>query len=692
MEGVRLGRYRLGRRLATGGMAEVFAATVEGAAGFEKPVAIKRILPHLCEDPEFVEMFREEARMASRLTHANIAQVFDFDEIDGQYLLAMEWVHGKDLRRVLRAAEKRSLPPSPGRAIHLVREVARALHHAHTAAGPGGPPLGLVHRDVSPQNILVSFAGEVKLTDFGIAKAASRSVATGVGIIKGKAAYMSPEQARGEPLDARSDVFALGIVLWEALTGRRLFTGDSDTEILRAVQLQAVVAPSAIRGDVPAALDPVVLRALEKERDARHESAAAFEAALTDVLLRHATGARDLDLSAWMASLFPEEIGDILGGRASEDLGLPPSPRRGGTAAAVPTPPAPREAGTVSQRPVRRRAEATAELPAPEAVPRRRRGGMLAVGAGLLAMAAAAIVLGWVGAPRADGTRGADPGAATEAGTAPATMPASSAGAPDRPVPGEETDPSLATGDAGDAAGAAAEDAGAIMAGASGEATARAEVETEAPPDGPVRPRRAQTRRPPREAAARRAAPGPEPTAEPAPTAAPASASASASADAPAPASADAPAPAPGWAGGTAVLAAPGAARPSAAPPAPGPAIVPAGTRLEGRLALGVDTESAPIAEARLTRSFVDGGEVRLPRDTRLMGTATAAGDRVILRFDRLIPPGGPSRPVRAAAYGRDGRPGLDALDGLTGGESAGLTLSRGTEMTVVLEADLVLD
>ena len=307
MEPARLGPYRLGRRLAAGGMAEVFAATREGAAGFEKQVALKRILPHLVDDPELVEMFLDEARLASKLTHANVAQVFDFGEADGSFFIVMEWIRGKDLRRVMRAAAEAGVAVTPVQAALVGQGVARALACAHGLEDDHGRPLGLVHRDVSPQNVLVSFDGEVKLTDFGIAKIATGRSRTAVGVIKGKCAYMSPEQARGEALDGRTDLFALGVVLWELLAGQPLFTGRSDPEILRAVERFEAPPLQSVRPEVPADLEAVVVRALGKDPAGRFATAGRMAAALGDVVLAHAGSSEALDLGALMRRLFPEE-------------------------------------------------------------------------------------------------------------------------------------------------------------------------------------------------------------------------------------------------------------------------------------------------------------------------------------------------------------------------------------------------
>jgi len=258
----RFGRFVLEERLAEGGMAEVFRAVSEGAAGVQKVVALKRVLPALGGIPEFVTMFIDEARIASRLTHVNIAQVFEFGEVDGVYFLVLELVEGVDLGRLLAAGRKLGRRMPPALAAFIGAEVARGLAYAHAQIGPDGNPLGLVHRDVSPQNVLLSYAGEVKLADFGIAKAAGKLHKTESGAVMGKLRYMSPEQVMGTPLDGRSDVFALGAVLWEALTGRVLFNGQHPGQVADQIKHAEVPTVMSLLPEAPAALDAVLGAAL----------------------------------------------------------------------------------------------------------------------------------------------------------------------------------------------------------------------------------------------------------------------------------------------------------------------------------------------------------------------------------------------------------------------------------------------
>lgn len=269
--GTQLGRYTLLRRLAVGGMAELYIAQQSGAAGFAKIVALKRILPHLAEDPTFTNMFLDEARLASGLNHPNLAHVLDFGEYDGEHFLTMEYVHGRNLLQLLRAAAAQTLPLAC--ALAICTRVARGLHDLHEQRSPDGRPMGLVHRDVSPSNVLVSFDGEVKLTDFGIAKAMELTSATRSGTFKGKLGHSSPEQARGEEIDRRSDVFCLGILVYEATTGARAFSGANEFAVLGKVARGDYVPPQEVSPDYPPALAAIVARALRVEPQERYASA-----------------------------------------------------------------------------------------------------------------------------------------------------------------------------------------------------------------------------------------------------------------------------------------------------------------------------------------------------------------------------------------------------------------------------------
>lgn len=274
--GTRLGRYVLVRRLAVGGMAELYLAQQQGAAGFAKLVALKRILPHLAENPTFTGMFLDEARLASGLDHPNLAHVLDFGESQGEHFLTMEYVHGRDLLQMLRATGEATLPLAC--ALSIVTLVGRGLHALHEQRAADGRPMGLVHRDVSPSNVLVSFDGKVKLTDFGIAKAMELTSATRSGSFKGKLGHSSPEQARGEDIDRRSDVFCLGILLYEATTGARAFSGANEFAVLGKVARGDYVPAAEIVPGYPSGLAEIVDRALLLEPSDRYPNARAVAA------------------------------------------------------------------------------------------------------------------------------------------------------------------------------------------------------------------------------------------------------------------------------------------------------------------------------------------------------------------------------------------------------------------------------
>ncbi len=258
-----MGKYMLHERIGAGGMAEVFRATYSPEGGFEKQVALKRVLPHFADDVEFVTLFRREAELCSTLHHPNIVQVFDLGRHGNTYFLAMEYVDGMPLSSLLAARGWRGLPLSA--VTFLGAELASALDYLHRRTTRTGEPLHLVHRDVNPPNVLVSRIGEVKLSDFGIARNAARAQITVVGNVRGKLGYMAPEQAYAQAIDGRTDLFALGLTLHEALTGRRLLTGNDDMELMRAAAEQPLLPPSHFRVDVPPALDAVVMGLLERD-------------------------------------------------------------------------------------------------------------------------------------------------------------------------------------------------------------------------------------------------------------------------------------------------------------------------------------------------------------------------------------------------------------------------------------------
>jgi serine/threonine-protein kinase len=319
----RFGKYRLIAPLASGGMAEIWRAEADGPAGVRTEVAIKLVRGAPSASADFARMLVEEARLVSRLHHANVVQLFELVEAGGRFGLVMELVRGRDLGKVLERCRELGVRPGLARAVLIGAEVARALAYAHRLS-LDGRPVGLVHRDVSPHNILISYEGEVKLADFGIARATSRLDLTDPGTVKGKLAYMAPEQARGEPLDGRADVFALGVVLWELCAGRRLFARESDAATLAAVLDGAPVGPpSAWNEAVPPALDELVLAALARDPARRTPSAEALRAGLAAQWLELARDQEEQDLRGLMQRLWPE--GD-LPTMAAEATALRPAP------------------------------------------------------------------------------------------------------------------------------------------------------------------------------------------------------------------------------------------------------------------------------------------------------------------------------------------------------------------------------
>jgi tRNA A-37 threonylcarbamoyl transferase component Bud32 len=445
------GKYRLLEPLASGGMADVWRAEVSLAAGVVKEVALKLVRGEHEADGDFVRMFIEEARLASRLGHANVVQVFEFDQVDGRYYIAMELVRGHHLGRVVERARERGERLGLARAVHLGAEVAKALAYAHRLS-EGGRPLGLVHRDVSPHNVLVSFEGEVKLADFGIARAMGQAGLTAPGTLKGKLAYMAPEQARGEAVDARADVFALGVILWELCAGRRLFARESEAATLGAVLEDAAVSPpSAWNEEVPPGLDAAVLGALARDPARRTSSAEDLARALADVLLRITRSPADVDLRTFMHRLWPEGPAPA---QAPERTRVRPVPVAAERVAGATRVSAPAAAALAAEASARRDDEESATRTVPPAASearRSRRSLAVAIAVVVAVVVAAALVAGALvlrggsAAPRvaspettgrAPATPGPTPAPAGVGGPSPASTPAPRA-APELATPAQ---------------------------------------------------------------------------------------------------------------------------------------------------------------------------------------------------------------------------------------------------------------
>ncbi len=271
------GKYILLEKLATGGMAEVYLAKSTGANGVNKILAIKRILPQFSENREFIDMFKEEAKIAVNLNHSNVVSIFDFGIEKKQFFLVMEHVEGKNLRQIINELKRVSVSFTIEQVVYMVKEVAAGLDHAHRCIdGSTGRPLNITHRDMSPQNIMLSFDGEVKIIDFGIAKAETQLEVTKAGTLKGKFGYMSPEQAEGQSVDLRTDIFSLGIILWELLANDRLFTASSEAAILRKIRDCQVPAIRKINPSIPPELERIVNKALQKDKNIRYQTSAAM--------------------------------------------------------------------------------------------------------------------------------------------------------------------------------------------------------------------------------------------------------------------------------------------------------------------------------------------------------------------------------------------------------------------------------
>jgi len=306
---IHLGKYELIKRIATGGMAEIYLARVSGLPGFEKIVVVKRILPQLASNQEFVQMFLDEARVAATLHHPNIVQMYDIGAVDGNYFISMEYLHGEDLRSISRAMRQKGQDRVPlEHALCIGVGIAAGLHYAHEKVGFDGKPLHIVHRDITPQNIFVTYDGGVKLVDFGIAKASNRASETRYGSLKGKIPYMSPEQCRSEPLDRRSDIFSLGILLYEQTTSVRLYRGASEFDVLKQIVEGEIKRPTEVRHGYPVALEEIVMKALAKRREDRYQTARELQAELEAYIREERLVVSPIAMTNWMESLFGQRI------------------------------------------------------------------------------------------------------------------------------------------------------------------------------------------------------------------------------------------------------------------------------------------------------------------------------------------------------------------------------------------------
>jgi serine/threonine-protein kinase len=311
ISGTAFGKYTLIDRIAVGGMAEIFLAKQAGVEGFEKLLALKKIRPHLSGHENFVGMFLNEAKLAALLTHPNIVQIYDLGRVGESFFIAMEYVSGRDMSRVVPKCAALQIPLPIEYALKIASSTLEALYYAHNKTDASGNPLHIVHRDVTPENILVAYTGAVKIADFGIAKATSQLDTrneTRAGEIKGKLAYMSPEQCMGKDIDHRSDIFSLGVVLYEWLTGFRLFSGDNDMAVMNNIIEGKIYPPSYFKGTIPEVIETIIMKALEKDRKKRYQSAWDMQFDIDSFLSSNEFTPSNVHLANFMQQIFAAEL------------------------------------------------------------------------------------------------------------------------------------------------------------------------------------------------------------------------------------------------------------------------------------------------------------------------------------------------------------------------------------------------
>jgi serine/threonine protein kinase len=306
-EPTQFGKYQLLDKIAVGGMAELFRAKLTGVQGFEKLIAIKKILPNLSEEENLITAFIDEAKLAALLHHENIVQIYDFGSMDEEYFIAMEFLFGKDLRTIRRTAKKRDLALGLENILYVTSRICAGLDYSHNLKDLQGRPLNIIHRDINPQNILITYEGQVKIIDFGIAKAASQNTKTRENLIKGKLAYMSPEQANGRVIDHRSDIFSTGIIMYELLAVRRMFSGET-MHVLSLVRDAQYDPPEEVIPDLPPKLNDILRRALAKDPDDRYQSAGEMLADLEEAAFELSLRPNARTFAIYMKELFEEEF------------------------------------------------------------------------------------------------------------------------------------------------------------------------------------------------------------------------------------------------------------------------------------------------------------------------------------------------------------------------------------------------
>jgi serine/threonine protein kinase len=417
-----IGRYALFEEMASGGMATVHYGRLVGPEGFSRTVAIKRLHPTFSKDPDFRSMFYDEARIAARVRHPNVVATLDVVAHGDEVLLVMEYVQGVSLSQAFRALRATGARVPVPIAVAVIVQVLFGLHAAHEAKGEGGVSLDIVHRDVSPQNVLIGVDGIARIADFGIAKAVGRLQTTAEGIVKGKTAYMAPEQMRGRGVDRRTDVYAAGVVLWEALTAERLFGGETQPEVMNAVLEKVVPPPSAVRADLPATLDTVVARALSRDPGERHPTARAMAIALEGA----GPVASSREIGDWVESIAPEILTKRARRVAEIESGSVSAPAPAGIAS-------PRESADAQ---IPTGTNHVSEAVKPTTSPKARAAALLGVAAAVVAVTVMASIALRSGRSSSSATPTADPAASSPSSTAatptpaPRTAPETDAAAP----------------------------------------------------------------------------------------------------------------------------------------------------------------------------------------------------------------------------------------------------------------------
>ena len=326
VEGQSFGKYTLLRQIASGGMADIYLARQAGAEGFAKDITIKKIKEQFTKKKSFVKMFQNEAKLAALLSHPNICQIFDLGQVGDSYFIAMEYIQGRDMNRIVNVSNRAGIPFPMEYALKIASNCCEGLYYAHTKTDSSGNPLNIVHRDVTPENIMVSFDGGVKILDFGIAKAGTLFDSEKPGEVRGKLSFLSPEAVRIKDVDHRADIFSLGAVLYEWITGYRLFTGESDESIMRSIVEGKINPPSYFKPDTPRQVETILMKALEKDREKRYQNAWDMQYDIDTFLTQHEFTPSNVHLANFLKQLFKEELDNERKTTPHEGAGTPLPP------------------------------------------------------------------------------------------------------------------------------------------------------------------------------------------------------------------------------------------------------------------------------------------------------------------------------------------------------------------------------